>query len=151
MQSSFGSFTQQVPSFGTRFRSLNLVLAGLNLVSDLLGKSKQIGDSFVAFKQATNAQTANAALQGLATNLNTTQQAIGMGFSNFSPASLAAGAVGTAGVAGTLQNAATAAANPNAASTTATQPGTQDAEKAKADAKKAADDLKNKLKKKLPF
>jgi photosystem II stability/assembly factor-like uncharacterized protein len=153
MQSSFGSFSKEVPSFGSRFRSLNLVLAGLNLVSDLTGKRKGIGDSFAAFKQATDAQTANTALQGLSGNLNNTQQAISMGFSNFSAASLAADA---AGAAGTVQNAATAASNPNTVPTT--QPGTQDADKAAADAKKkaadakkAADDLKNKLKKKLPF
>jgi hypothetical protein len=144
MQSSFGSFSQEVPSFGSRFRSLNLVLAGFNLASGLLGKRNQIGNAFGAFKQATDAQSAGAALNDLSGKLDSTHQAVSMGFQNFSPGSAATG------VQGVLQNSAADTLNPNAASTTA-QPGAQDADKAKQNPKKAADELKKKLRKTLPF
>ena len=145
MQSSFGSFSQEVPSFGSKFRSLNLVLAGLSLVSDLLGKRNQIGNAFGAFKQATDAQSAGVALNDLSGKLDSTHQDISRGYSNFSFSGAAAG------VPGALQNMATGASNPNAAPN-ATQPAAQQGpDKAAQDAKKAADDLKKKLKKKLPF
>ncbi|HYL13973.1 MAG TPA: YCF48-related protein [Terriglobales bacterium] len=144
MQGSFGSFSQEVPNFGNRYRSLNLVMAGLNLASSLLGKRNQIGNAFGAFKQATDAQSAGAALNDLSGKLDSTHQDISRGYSNFS----FTGA--TAGVPGALQNAATGTLNPNAAPAT-TQPGAPAADQATQDAKKAADDLKKKLKKKLPF
>jgi len=143
MQTSFSSFSQQVPSFGSRFRSLNLILAGLNLASDLLGKGKQIGDSFVALKKAPNGPAALTALQDLFGKLASTHQAISVGFQNFTAGSAAAG------VQGAQQNAAADTLNPNTASTT--QPGAQDADNAKQDVKKAAEELKNELKKKWSF
>jgi photosystem II stability/assembly factor-like uncharacterized protein len=136
MQSSFGSFSQEVPSFGSRFRSLNLILAGFNLASGLLGKRNQIGDAFAAFKKAPDAPAALAALQDLSGKLDSTHQAISMGFQNFSAGS------GAGGVQGALRNAAADTLNSNAASTT--QPGAPNADKAAQDAKKAAAELKKK-------
>src|SRR6202171_4510930 len=111
MQTSFSSFSQQVPSFGSRFRSLNLILAGLNLASDLLGKGKQIGDSFVALKKAPNGPAALTALQDLFGKLASTHQAISVGFQNFTAGSAAAG------VQGAQQNAAADTLNTNQTST----------------------------------
>jgi photosystem II stability/assembly factor-like uncharacterized protein len=145
MQSSFGSFSQQVPSFGSKYRSLNLVFAGLSLASDLLGKRNQIGNAFGAFKQAKDALTAATALNDLSGKLDSTHQAVSMGYSNFSFTGAAAG------VTGALENAVTGTTNSNSPAATTPPATQQDADKAKQDAKKAADELKKKLKKKLPF
>lgn len=145
MQSSFGSFSQEVPSFGSRFRSLNLVMAGLNLAANLLGKKNQIGNAFGAFKQALDSQSAATALNDLSTSLDSTHQAISMGYSNLSFTGAAAG------VTGALQNAVTGTTNSNSPAATPPPAAQPDADQAKQDAKKAADELKKKLKKKLPF
>ena len=50
MQTSFTSFSQQVPTFSGQFRNLNLLVVGLNMFSDLLSKGKQIGTAFTAQK-----------------------------------------------------------------------------------------------------
>jgi len=82
LQSSFSSFTQQVPTFSGKFRNLNLIFVGLNMAMDLMSRAKQIRSSFVALKNAPNAQAAVAALADLATKLEGTSQAINSGFQN---------------------------------------------------------------------
>jgi hypothetical protein len=82
LQSSFSSFTQQVPTFSGKFRNLNLIFVGLNMALDLMGRAKQIRTSFVALKNAPNAQAAVAALADLATKVEGTSQAINSGFQN---------------------------------------------------------------------
>ncbi|HXX17273.1 MAG TPA: CsgG/HfaB family protein [Candidatus Eremiobacteraceae bacterium] len=95
MQSSFSSFTQQIPTFSGKFRNLNLILVGLNTALDLMRQAKQIRSAFVALKSASDAQSAMAALSALATNLDGTSQAINSGFPNISAGVMQSGASGT--------------------------------------------------------
>ena len=61
-QADFTSFAQQVPAFGGQFRNLNLLLTGMNMVSDLMSRARSIREDFVALKRAPNTQAASAAL-----------------------------------------------------------------------------------------
>ena len=128
MQTSFSSFAQQVPAFSSNNRNLNLLFVGLNMLSDLMGRAKQIRDAFVALKKSTDPQTALAALSNLANSLETTSQAINTGFQNITAPSVTAGAVNA--LSGVPQGIPTPAAgtspdpnaSPNATTTAAPTP-----------------------------
>ncbi len=81
-QNDFGSFAQQVPSFSGKFRNLNLVVVGLNMLSDLMNRAHGMRDSFVALKRAPSLSVASLALQQLAGTLENTAQTVNTGFSS---------------------------------------------------------------------
>jgi len=151
LQTDLNSFSQQVPAFTGKYRNLNLLFVGLNMLNDLIGKARGMRDAFLALKKAPNLQVAAAALQDLAGKLENTSQAISTGFQDLNAGGFSQGAGGAVGnmlgnvVSG--QPATDANAGPGA------QTATQDAEQQKKEEKKksdAADKLK-KLKRKLPF
>ena len=76
MQTSFTSAVQQVPTFNSQFRVLNLLSVAINMLSDLTNRAKQISTAFAALKQAPNLQAALAALGNRSTQVDGTAQAI---------------------------------------------------------------------------
>ncbi len=141
LQTDLGSFSQQAPAFAEKYRNLNLLFVGLNMLSDLTRKSRGMRDSFLALKKAPNLQTASAALQDLAAKLENTSQSVSGGFQNISAGNstqFATGAVGNM-----LGNGAPGAANPDPNAAPATQPPPQDPKKKDS----TVDELKKKVKK----
>jgi len=162
LQTSFNTVAQQVPNFSGQFRNLNLLFVGLNMLSDMMNRAKQMRDSMVALKKAPDAQTALAALSALLTNVQSTSQAITTQFSNLSaaPASGSPGGVignQVAGAPAVPDSSATPGAAPAAAPAASGQPtssntaGSQAGSQASSTAGTAAGSVVNKLKKKLPF
>lgn len=163
LQTSFTSLAQQVPTFNNRFRNLNLLFVGLNMLSDLMGRTRQIKESFVALKKAPDAQAAAGALASLSASLQGASQAITTQFPNLSagpPAGGLGGVIGNqllsnpAAPAGGFQQdaGAPAPANPVAAPDTGTPaPKAAGNKQSESDAAgKAVDKIKKKIPK-LPF
>jgi hypothetical protein len=162
LQTSFGAVAQQVPSFSGQFRNLNLLVVGLNMLSDMMTRAKQMKDTMVALKSAPNPQAALAALTTLMTTVQGASQAITTQFSNLGAAPAPGGSGGVignqvAGAPAAPDSSATPGAAPAAApaadgqpansNTAASQAGSQ----ASSTAGSAAGSAINKLKKKLPF
>jgi hypothetical protein len=76
LQSDVGGLTQQLPSFAGKFRSLNMIVAGLQIFSDLMNKAQTMRDTLRTLKHAPSLQAASAALMQLASNVQSTQQSI---------------------------------------------------------------------------
>src|SRR6185437_11990887 len=76
LQNDVGGLTQQLPAFAGKFRSLNMVVAGLQIFSDLITKAQSMRDTFRTLKHAPSLQAASAALMQLAANVQSTQQNI---------------------------------------------------------------------------
>jgi len=149
LQTDLNLFSQQAPAFAGKYRNLNLLFVGLNMLSDLMGKARNMRNSFLALKQAHDLPTAAAALQDLAAKLDSTSQSVTSGFQN-----LTAGSNGSGG-AGAVNN---MLADPSGAQTTQDPSAeanqmTDSPEQQKEDKKKsgAGDILKKKLKRKIPF
>ncbi|MBZ5579854.1 MAG: hypothetical protein LAP40_25135 [Acidobacteriia bacterium] len=165
LQSSFTSIAQEVPTFSSRYRNLNLLFIGINMLGDMMGRTRQIKESFVALKKAPDGQTAAAALASLSGNLQGASQAIATQFQNLGAAPPTAGLGGVIGnqlvtspsAPGGFQQDTGAAAPaaplaPNS-SGPAAQPGNQPGNKGSQGgdaAGKAVDKLKKKIPK-LPF
>ena len=165
LQTEVGGFSQQVPGFTGKFRNLNLLFIGMNMLNDLTSKARGIRDAFLAFKKAPDVQAASFALQDLSAKLENTSQAVTTGFQGLT-ASNALPAV-TGGVGNFIQSAPTTgfASAPNAATPAAAppQPAPAPAQPSPAAAapansapapKKgsgAADEINKALKKRLPF
>lgn len=147
LQTSFTSFSQQVPTFSGQFRNLNLLVVGLNMFSDLLSKGKQIGTAFTALKKAPDAQTALAALENLSTSLESTSQAITSQFQNLTAAP---GMGGLGGPINALQSPGMSAPAPAAAPDPNQAAGTNSNPVASTTAQKTQKAL-DKLKKKIPW
>jgi len=90
LQTSFTSVVQQVPTFNSQFKVLNLLSVAINMISDLTNRAKQMSQAFVALKQAPNAQAALAALANLSTQVDGTSQAIETQFQSLGAAPAAA-------------------------------------------------------------
>jgi hypothetical protein len=158
LQTTFGAVAQQVPTFSTQFRNLNLLIVGLNMLNDLMTRAKQMKDAMVALKSAPNSQSAQAALATLMTSVQGTSQAITTQFSNLGAAPAPGG---PGGVIGNQMAGAPAApdssATPGAAPAASGQPansnsaGSQAGSQASSTAGSTAGSVVNKLKKKLPF
>jgi hypothetical protein len=156
LQTSVGSFSQQVPTFSGQFRNLNLLFVGLNMLSDLLNKSHGIQAAFLALKQAPDLQTAATALQNLSGQVEGTSQTLVSGFQNLTLNDTATGAINgaisnmagstTSNAAGATQN-ATAAQGANSSAPGSSQTGSTTSNAVGNAAQKA----KQKLKKVLPF
>lgn len=84
LQSSVGLLRQQVRSFSSEFRNLNLLFVGSNMFSDLANKAQVINQFFMTLKQAPDPQTALAALLSLSSQIGSASQAIDSGFQNLS-------------------------------------------------------------------
>jgi hypothetical protein len=82
LQSSVGSFSQQVPTFTGEFKNLNLLFVGMNMLNDLLSKAHSIQAAFLALKQAPDVQSASLALQNLSGQVSGTSQTLISGFQN---------------------------------------------------------------------
>ena len=82
LQTDLSAFNQAAPRAATQFRSLNLIIAGIQIAVDLLNQAKQLRTSFAALKHAPTLQAASQALQQLSTSINSTQQTITTGFQN---------------------------------------------------------------------
>jgi photosystem II stability/assembly factor-like uncharacterized protein len=76
LQNDVGGLTQQLPTFAGKFRSLNMIVAGLQIFSDLLNKAQTMRDTFRTLKHAPSLQAASAALMQLASSVQSTQQNI---------------------------------------------------------------------------
>jgi len=162
LQTSFGAVAQQVPSFSGQFRNLNLLVVGLNMLSDMMTRAKQMKDAMVALKSAPNPQAALAALTTLMTSVQGASQAITTQFSNLgaAPAPGGSGSVignQVAGAPAAPDSSATPGAAPAAAPAADSQPAnsntaaSQAGSQASSTAGSAAGSAINKLKKKLPF
>jgi hypothetical protein len=162
LQTTFGAVAQQVPTFSSQFRNLNLLIVGLNMLNDLMTRARQMKDAMVALKSAPNSQTAQAALATLMTSVQGTSQAITTQFSNLGAAPAPGGPGGVIGnqVAGAQaapDSSATPGATPGAAPGASGQPassnsaGSQAGSQASSTAGSTAGSVVNKLKKKLPF
>jgi hypothetical protein len=99
LQTNVGSFSQQAPIFAGKFRNLNLLFVGMNMLSDLMGRAQAMRGSFVALKKAPDRQAASFALQNFSGQLQGTSQAVSTGFPNLIAGSAAQGAAGTVSTA----------------------------------------------------
>jgi hypothetical protein len=156
LQTSVGSFSQQVPTFSGQFRNLNLFFVGLNMLSDLLNKAHSIQAAFLALKQAPDAQTANTALQNLTGQVEGTSQTLVSGFQNLTLNDTATGALNGAinNMAGSAVSSPTGATQNSAAAqgTSSTAPGSSPTGSTTSNAvDNVAQKAKQKLKKVLPF
>lgn len=82
LQSDTAGFVSQVPTVTSQYRPLNLVVAGVQLATNLLNQGQNLWKQFRAFKHAPNATAASLALQQLSTSLDTVQQTSSTGFQN---------------------------------------------------------------------
>jgi photosystem II stability/assembly factor-like uncharacterized protein len=95
LQTNMGSFSQQAPLFAGKFRNLNLLFVGMNMLSDLMGRAQAMRGSLVALKKAPDRQAAALALQNFSGQLQGTSQAVSTGFPNLIAANTPPGATGT--------------------------------------------------------
>jgi photosystem II stability/assembly factor-like uncharacterized protein len=82
LQTDLASFNQAAAANTSQFRSLNMVIAGVQLVTSLVNQARQLRDSFNALKHSSNLQAASTALQQLSTKANFTQKTVSTGFSD---------------------------------------------------------------------
>jgi hypothetical protein len=154
LQTTFTGVAQLVPNFSGQFRNLNLLFVGLNMLSDMMNRAKQMRDSMVALKKAPDAQTALAALTTLLTNVQGASQAITTQFSNLSAAPAFGSPAGVIGnqVSGAGAPPADSSSTPAAASApdASGQPANQTTSGSQNSAGAAAGKALDKLKKKFP-
>jgi hypothetical protein len=148
LQSSVGSFSQQVPTFSGEFKNLNLLFVGMNMLNDLLSKAHSIQAAFLALKQAPDLQSASLALQNFSGQVSGTSQTLVSGFQNLT---LSDGA-GT-GVIANMAGSPASSAAPGAASPGANPPATTPAQNSiiSNTVNSAAQKAKQKLKGLSPF
>jgi photosystem II stability/assembly factor-like uncharacterized protein len=170
LQNDVGGLTQQLPTFAGKFRSLNMIVAGLQIFSDLLNKAQAMRETFRTLKHAPSLQAASAALMQLASNVQSTQQNITAELQNPGSVALPAsdastpvaaqafaqpadtgaqpavdsqpGATAQAGAAAAVPQSTAPAATPSSDSSSNSETVTQTADK-------AVDKAKDKVKKKL--
>lgn len=82
LQTDTAGFVAQIPAVTSRYRPLNLIIAGLQLAASLMGQGQSLWSQFRAFKHAPSLQAASQALQQLTVSLNTVQQTSSSGFQN---------------------------------------------------------------------
>jgi photosystem II stability/assembly factor-like uncharacterized protein len=75
LQSDLTTFNQVAPAITTRYRSLNLAIAGFQLIASMGSQARSMVQSFRSLKHAPSLQAATTLLQQLSTALNSTQQA----------------------------------------------------------------------------
>lgn len=70
LETTATSFATNVPAFSQRFRNLNLILEGLNLVNNIVGQANTLKQSIRALRQAKNEQAAAAAFSTVQSQVN---------------------------------------------------------------------------------
>jgi hypothetical protein len=146
LQTSFTSIATQVPQFGSQFKNLNLLLVGLNMVSQMIADAKQIKTEFVALKAAPNAQAALAALNSLSTSVASMSQSIDTQFQSLGAAPAAGAAADVIG----NQAVGTSATGTSATPATSGQPATSSTAGTQSSTGSTAGSTASKVKKKFP-
>ncbi len=85
LQTDVSSFQQQVPAFTSKYRTLNLIIAGIRMAQDMIGKAEAFKTTLVAFKKAPNLQSAATVLQDFIAKYDSTRQEFASGFNNPAP------------------------------------------------------------------
>jgi photosystem II stability/assembly factor-like uncharacterized protein len=145
LQTDLSSFSQQVPTFTGKYRNLNLLFVGVNMLQDLMGKARGMRAAFLALKKAPNLQDAAIPLQDLATRLDNTSQSVSGGFLDLSAGNAAQSVPGA--VSNMLGNEPSGSASPSPNAAPVAQPTPQDPKKKDS----TANELKKKLKQKFPY
>lgn len=70
LETTATSFGTNVPAFSQRFRNLNLILEGLNLVNSIVNQANTLKQSIRVLRQSKNAQAAALALTTVQTQVN---------------------------------------------------------------------------------
>jgi len=70
LETTASTFATNVPVFSQRFRNVNLILEGLNLVNNMVNQANTLKQSIRALRQAKNAQGAAFALTAVQTQVN---------------------------------------------------------------------------------
>jgi photosystem II stability/assembly factor-like uncharacterized protein len=151
LQTNVGSFSQQAPIFAGKFRNLNLLFVGMNMLSDLMGRAQAMHGSFVALKKAPDRQAAIFALQNFSGQLQGTSQAVTTGFPNLIAGSTSQGAAGTLSTVGGsgIPNAPGSTSSAAAPAIGSAAPGNPPQRNQKDPATAAAESAAEKAKKKL--
>lgn len=165
LQSDVSSFQQQVPAFTSKYRTLNLIVAGIRVAQDMIGKAEAFKTTLVAFKKAPNLQSAAAVLQDFIGKYDSTRQEFASGFNNPTPLADAESGTASTTVAatpdtGALVSPATDATIPGTAAGTPLPPAqsqgdqSQSAQTTNATVTQSADQavqkVEDKIKKKIP-
>lgn len=154
MQTILTSVVTMIPQFGTQFKNLNNLFAGLNMLSTMMASANQIKNDFVALKKATDAQAALAALADLSTTLQKMSEGISTQFSSLSASSATAGGSGGGIGNQAIGNQATGSSATSAASGQPASAGSTASQTATSTAKSTANSAKSsaisKLKSKIP-
>lgn len=157
LQTDINVFNHHAPAFAGKYRNLNLLVIGLNMVSDIVNRAHGIRDSLLTLKKASNLQAAATALQDLSSKFDSTRQSVASGFSDLT-VNGSGGTFATGNAAGNTFSSDPVPSSPATgqdASATATD--TTDASaNSKAEQKKekgqsTGDKVKKELKKRLPF
>src|SRR5581483_7289781 len=85
LQTDVSAFQQQVPAFATKYRTLNLILAGMRMAQDMIGKADAFKTTLIAFKKAPNLQSAASVLQDFIGKYEGARQEFATGFANPPP------------------------------------------------------------------
>lgn len=94
LEADAGAIAGQTPSFAGRYRNLNVLHIGMNMLDDLKVRASAITDGVAALKGASDLKTASAALADLLARLDETSVAVSNGFDHLAAAEAAgAGAV----------------------------------------------------------
>jgi len=99
LQNDVSSFQQQVPAFISKYRTLNLIVAGIRMAQEMIGKAMAFKTTLIAFKKAPNLQSAAAVLQDFIAKYDSTRQEFASGFNNPAPVPDAEPGSGTASTA----------------------------------------------------
>lgn len=70
LETTANSFATNVPTFSQRFRNLNLIIEGLNLVNNIVNQANTLKQSVRALRRAPNQQAAAIALTNVQSQLN---------------------------------------------------------------------------------
>jgi hypothetical protein len=146
LQTSFTAVATQIPQFGSQFKNLNLLLVGLNMVSQMITDAKQIKTEFVALKAAPNAQAALAALTSLSTSVASMSQSIDTQFQSLGAAPAAGAAADVIG----NQAVGTSATGTSATPATSGQPANSSTAGTQSSTGSTAGSTASKVKKKFP-
>ncbi len=74
IETTLEAVTAEVPKFTGKYRNLNLILAGLQMVGQLFGQAQSLKDSFQALRQARDPKSAMAALTELTAQVDAIKQ-----------------------------------------------------------------------------
>jgi len=85
LQTDVSSFQQQVPAVTSKYRTLNLIIAGVRMAQDLIGKADAFRTTLLAFKKAPNLQSAASVLQDFIAKYDGVRQEVAGGFQNPPP------------------------------------------------------------------